>query len=166
MKPARGILVDFIALNNHTCHRSIYVLIKFILCERSLYERMILINTLNGMSLLCTKTALCHLYSQCLFKALSHIRVVMLEECHILFWNEFGYSILLCNINLATVLLRCSPAHAVGALLFYLFGHSNSDTWMADSWSSCSFLIVGLVLVNILVFMYANVWLLVNFYNL
>jgi len=106
MKPARGILVDFIALNNHTCHRSIYVLIKFILCERSLYERMILINTLNVMSLLCTKTALCHLYSQCLFKALSLIHVVKLEECHILFWNEFGYSILLCNINLATVLLQ------------------------------------------------------------
>ena len=106
MKPARGILVDFIALNNHTCHRSIYVLIKFILCERSLYERMILINTLNVMSLLCTKTALCHLYSQCFFKALSLIRVIKLEECHILFWNKFGYSILLCNINLATVLLQ------------------------------------------------------------
>jgi hypothetical protein len=34
------------------------------------------------------------------------ICVVKLEECHILFWHEFGYSILLCNINLATVLLQ------------------------------------------------------------
>lgn len=49
----------------------------------------------TGVLLFNQSCTLCHLYSQCLVKALRLIHAVMLEECHILFWNEYEYSILL-----------------------------------------------------------------------